>query len=276
MPIGEEHFEIAVALLSNIGFESFLEENDALYAFIIASEWTEEKKAEAQTLTKQLVGKIVPIQAQIIQPQNWNEEWEASLQPIEVSEKLAIVQRGKAFPKKAGQVVVEINPKMSFGTGYHETTRLMLAQMIEIIQPSDTIMDIGSGTGVLAIAARKLGNQQPILACDNDEWSIENAKENSEINGCEGIEIIRLDAQSELETALEKRKFSLILANINRPVHEKMLPLIATLSPDARILISGLLKYDLEWLNELLKKIHFKLSRLTEEGEWICALIHRA
>jgi ribosomal protein L11 methyltransferase len=276
LPIGEEHFEIAVALLSNIGFESFLEENDTLYAFIIASQWTNEKKSEVEDLAAQLVGRNLSIQSQTIQPQNWNEEWEATLQPIEVSEKLAIVQNEKSYPKKEGQIVIEINPKMSFGTGNHETTRLMLVQLAHWLRPTDTILDVGTGTGVLAIAARKLGNQRVIVACDNDEWSIQNAKENCAANQCDGIETLKLDALNGLENLLSEKTFSLILANINRPVHEKILPVIGKQTPDSSVLISGLLKYDLEWLDEMLKAIQFKLVRLTEEGEWICAFARRA
>lgn len=273
LPIGEERFELAITALYAQGFESFLEDGDVLYAYVAESEWTREKEAEVQTLLRSLAGNDVALAITTIEPQNWNAEWERSLAPIEIDDWLVIVQSSKAFQPKPNQLVIEINPKMSFGTGYHETTRLMLRAMRDLVQPDDRILDIGTGTGVLAIVARKLGNLNPICACDNDEWAVLNAKENCEVNRVDGVEILRLDAPSGVESLLASRRFSLILANINRAVHEKLLPLLARLSPDSKVLLSGLLKYDLEWLNDSLVDLNFALARLWEEGEWICAFV---
>ncbi|MFQ3598954.1 MAG: 50S ribosomal protein L11 methyltransferase [Chloroherpetonaceae bacterium] len=273
LPVGEEHFEVAIGALYQLGFESFLEENDTLLAYIPAREWTSEKQSELHTLVRSLVGDSVAIQTQTIEPENWNAQWESSLQPIEIDDWLVIVQHGNASASVPHQLVVEINPKMSFGTGYHETTRLMLRQLRDLVQPDDRILDIGTGTGILAIVARKLGNQNPIIACDNDEWSVLNAKENCDVNHTDAIEVLHLDAQNDLEALLLTHNFSLILANINRPVHEKLLPTLARTSPRSKVLLSGLLKYDLDWLKNLLNEIDFELLRLSEEGEWICALV---
>ncbi len=273
LPIGEEHFEVAIALLSQLGFESFLEEGDSLFAYIPAREWTAEKESELHVLVRSLVGSSITIQTQTIEPANWNAQWESSLQPIEIDDWLVIVQQGNASVPKPNQLVVEINPKMSFGTGYHETTRLMLRQLRDLVQPDDRILDIGTGTGVLAIVARKLGNRHPIIACDNDEWSVLNAKENCDVNRAEAIEVLHLDALNDLAPLFSAHRFSLILANINRSVHEKLLPTLARASPSSKVLLSGLLKYDLDWLKNLLNELDCKLLRLSEEGEWICALI---
>ena len=273
LPIGEEHFEVAVALLYQLGFESFLEEGDTLFAYLPEREWSNEKKSELDVLVKSLVGKDVAYQFKTIAPENWNAQWESSLAPIEIDEWLVIVQQGKSFSPKQNQLVVEINPKMSFGTGYHETTRLMIRQLRDLVQHDDFILDIGTGTGILSIVARKLGNRNPILACDNDEWSVLNAQENCLVNRAEKIEIFQLDATRELESLLLSNQFTLILANINRPVHEKLLPTLAQHSPNAKVLLSGLLKYDLDWLKKLLTDIDYHLLRLSEEGEWISALV---
>ena len=273
LPIGEEHFEVAVALLHQLGFESFLEEGDTLFAYLPEREWSNEKKLELDVLVKSLVGKDVAYQFKTIAPENWNAQWESSLAPIEIDEWLVIVQQGKSFSPKPNQLVVEINPKMSFGTGYHETTRLMIRQLKDLVQPEDFILDIGTGTGILSIVARKLGNRNPILACDNDEWSVLNAKENCDLNHAEAINVLHLDAQVGIESLLSAHHFSLILANINRPVHEKLLPTLARLSPNAKVLLSGLLKYDLDWLKKMLNEIDYQLLRLSEEGEWISALV---
>ncbi|MGQ9806161.1 MAG: 50S ribosomal protein L11 methyltransferase [Chlorobiales bacterium] len=273
LPIGEEHFEVAIALLHQLGFDSFLEEGDSLFAYIPKSQWTDEKQSELTELVSSLAGRSVAIQTQTIEPANWNAEWESSLQPIQIDDWLVIVQQGKTSQLTSHPLVVEINPKMSFGTGYHETTRLMLRQLRDLVQSDDRILDIGTGTGILAIVARKLGNRNPIVACDNDEWSVLNAKENCQVNDAEDIDILSLDAQVGIESLVSTHHFSLIFANINRPVHEKLLPTLARISPDSKILLSGLLKYDLDWLKNLLSDIHYDLLRLSEEGEWICALI---
>ncbi len=273
LPIGEEHFEVTIALLYQLGFESFLEEGDSLFAYIPTREWTAEKQSELCALVYTLVGNSIMIQTQTIEPANWNAQWESSLQPIEIDDWLVIFQQGQSSAPKPNRLVVEINPKMSFGTGYHETTRLMLRQLRDLVQPDDRILDIGTGTGVLAIVARKLGNQNPIIACDNDEWSVLNAKENCDLNHADAIEVFHLDALNGIEFLFSAHRFSLILANINRSVHEKLLPMLARLSPDSNVLLSGLLKYDLDWLKNLLNEIDCKLLRLSQEGEWICALI---
>jgi ribosomal protein L11 methyltransferase len=273
LPIGEEHFEVAIALLHQIGFESFLEEGDVLLAYIPASEWTNEKHSELNLLVSSLVGKPLDFKTETIEPQNWNAQWESSLQPIEIDDWLLIVPHGNFPTSKPNQLVVEINPKMSFGTGYHETTRLMLRQLRDLVQPDDLILDIGTGTGVLAIVARKLGNRNLIIACDNDEWAVLNAKENCTINRTENIDVLYLDAQNAIESLLSAHHVSLILANINRPVHEKLLPTLARLWPHSKVLLSGLLKYDLDWLKNLLDSLNFELVRFSEEGEWICALV---
>lgn len=273
LPIGEEHFEVAIALLHQLGFESFLEEKDSLFAYIPKSQWTNEKQSELPLLVSSLVGKSVAIQTQTIEPANWNAEWESSLQPIQIDDWLVIVQQGKTSELTSPPLVVEINPKMSFGTGYHETTRLMLRQLYDLVQSDDRILDIGTGTGILAIVARKLGNRHPIIACDNDEWAVLNAKENCQVNDAEDIDILHLDAQLGIESLVSMHSFSLILANINRAVHEKLLPTLARLSPNSKVLLSGLLKYDLDWLHTLLRTLDYDLVRLSKEGEWICALI---
>jgi ribosomal protein L11 methyltransferase len=274
--LGEEQFDAAVGLLAAEGYESFLEDGDTLQVFIPTRLWTSNKQSDLDALLKTFTGKPVSVKALTIEPQNWNAEWEATLNPIEISEKLIIVQHGKEFSKKVGQHAIEINPKMSFGTGYHETTRLMLLLLAEVIAPDDLIIDIGTGTGVLAIAARKLGNLNPILATDNDEWSIENTKENIAINQAMNIDAILNDAESGLAPLLGSKPFTLILANINRAVHDKILPLIALHGPDSKVLISGILKYDETWLNALLAQIHFKLDRRMQEGDWLCGLISKA
>ena len=206
--------ELYIALLIGEGIEYFQEEDNRLLAYLPETEWTEEREQSIRTLLKERLGTIPPYKANFMADRNWNAEWEAHLQPIEISDRLLIVQKNKEITAKPGQIVIEINPKMSFGTGYHATTRLMLKQMEALDLKDKKIIDIGTGTGVLAIAARKLGNNNPIFAFDNNAWSVENAVENIKENNAQDITIELLDAEEELIANLQQG-FDLILANIN-------------------------------------------------------------
>ncbi len=273
--LGAEHFDDAIGLLSLDGFENFWEDGDTLHAYILEREWTTEKKVIVLDRLKRLVGTSISAREEKIDDRNWNADWEATLAPIDVSDRIAIVQQGKFYDNHAGKLLIEINPKMAFGTGYHETTRLMIRQLETVMRPADVILDIGTGTGVLAIAARKLGNLNPIVAFDNDTWSVENAQENIATNRCTNITVNRLDAESDLTTELRRMPFTLILANVNRNVIEKILPTIHTHAPNASVLLSGVLKYDEAWLRNLTSNLTYRIESLTAENEWLCAFIKK-
>lgn len=276
METGREHFETFAALLADSGFESFLEENDVLRCYIESEKWTDELKKSVDEISMLLTGAVLPLTETPLEERNWNEEWEKTLQPIEVSDRLAIVQRGKPYDNRAGRLLIEINPKMSFGTGYHETTRLMLRLLETELKPDDNVLDIGTGTGVLAIAARKLGNRNPILAIDNDEWSIENAIENVKENQCDAIEVRPSAAEKDLESILGAGKFNLVLANINLNTIETLLPQFSASPYQIKILFSGVLKYDEPRLAESLSRYGFGIRRTANEGEWICVVAVKA
>ena len=265
--------ELYIALLIGEGIEYFQEEDNRLLAYLPESEWTENKEQAIRTLLMERVGTIPPYQAKFMVDRNWNAEWEAHLQPIEISDRLLIVQKNKDINPKPGQIVIEINPKMSFGTGYHATTRLMLKQMETLDLKDKKIIDIGTGTGVLAIAARKLGNNLPILAFDNNAWSVENAIENIKENKAEDITIELLDAEEELALNLQKG-YDLILANINKNVIDRILPVIRKYAPLATVLLSGILVYDEPWIKKLLKQLNYEIAQTIYEDEWLSSLIN--
>ncbi|MFN3393816.1 MAG: 50S ribosomal protein L11 methyltransferase [Candidatus Thermochlorobacter sp.] len=273
LPIDAEHFDVAIALLSQMGYETFWEDGDTLRTYMPVALWNAEQEVATQTALTKGLGKPVAMQVTFLEERNWNAEWEKTLVPIEVSSRIVIVQSGKTVPNLEGRLAIEINPKMSFGTGYHETTRLMIRTLEQTVQPTDVVLDIGTGTGVLAIAARKLGNRNPILALDNDEWAIENALENIAVNKCSDIEVQRLDARSELERVLLLRPWTLILANLNRNVLEGLLPKLATHAPQAKLMLSGILKYERNWLQQRLCQLHYNVLSMSSEGEWLCALV---
>ncbi len=273
LSIDAENFDVAIALLSQMGYETFWEDGDTLRTYMPAAMWNAAQECATQTALTEGLGRSVAMQVTFLEERNWNAEWEKTLVPIEVSSRIVIVQSGKTVPNLEGRLTIEINPKMSFGTGYHETTRLMIRTLELTMQPTDFVLDIGTGTGVLAIAARKLGNRNPILALDNDEWSVKNALENIAANQCEDIEVEQLDALSDLERVLALQPWTLILANLNRNVLERLLPKLASNAPQAKVMLSGILKYDRDWLNQRLCQLHYNVLSLSSEGEWLCALV---
>ncbi len=264
--------ELCIALLAGEGVESFLEEDHQLLAYLPEAEWNPAKEQAIRAMLQERLGRVPDYQAVFIADRNWNEEWEATLEPIEISDRLLIVQKNKGTHGKPGQIVIEINPKMSFGTGYHATTRLMLRQMEHIELTDKKIMDIGTGTGVLAIAARKLGNNLPILAFDNNSWAAENAAENIEENNAPDIHIKLLDAEEDMIANL-KEGYDLILANINKNVIDRILPAIRKYAPFAPVLLSGVLVYDEPWLKKLGKQLGYEMVRTIYEDEWLSAYI---
>jgi ribosomal protein L11 methyltransferase len=170
-----------------------------------------------------------------------------------------------------GEQVLTIDPKMSFGTGYHESTRLILRLLEQNIRRGDSVLDMGTGTGVLAIAAVKLGAAQA-TGVDVDEWSYDNACENARLNHVEDrITILHGDI-----SATPAGPFTLILANIQRTVLLDMLPvLVRRLRAGGRLLLAGLLREDREIMMEHLRSEGMTLSGELSENEWIAIAARR-
>lgn len=270
--LAPELTEPCLGLLSGEGIEYFQEEENRLFAYLPEEEWSEEKKERIMSILAASFGSVPAFSVKRMADRNWNAEWEAHLQPIEISDRILIVQKNKDRQPKPGQTVIEINPKMSFGTGYHATTRLMLRQIEAIDLENKRILDIGTGTGVLAIACRKLGNNQQILAVDNNDWAVENARENVRENRAENIRIEMLDAEDDLETILAGH-YDLILANISRNVIDRILPAIKNTAPESPVLLSGIMIYDEPWLKKLLDGLGYNIVKTLYEDEWLSCLV---
>lgn len=250
--------EILIALLSQTGFESFEEEENTLKAFIKEDAFNKGSLDE--------ILKIVPVKftTTIIPQQNWNTQWESSFEPVLVND-FAAIRAGFHLPVKNVKHEIIITPKMSFGTGHHATTYLMISQMSHLIFADKSVLDFGTGTGVLSILAEKMGAKN-IHAIDNDDWSIENTRENIDANNCSRIKLNKSD------TIAGGNKYDIILANINLNVILENLPaIIAVSKKGADILLSGFLKTDEHVLFNELSKAGLAHVKTLQKGDWICA-----
>jgi ribosomal protein L11 methyltransferase len=268
-------FDDFVGILTGNGFEGFWEDGSVLRGYVPARLWTEETSAAVHdALSRSAASHAQPpprLRASVVEEKNWNEAWEATIRPIRITERIVIAPTWHPPDHRPGQIVVTIDPKMSFGTGYHETTRLMLRLMEKHLRPNDTVLDVGTGTGVLAIAALKLGAAHAI-GVDNDEWSFSNARENGGLNGVDHLFSARL---GELEQVPE-RGFGLVVANIQKNVIEGMLSgLLERAAPGGRLLFSGLLITDRNPILASLAAAGLTVIEELTENEWIALATHR-
>lgn len=262
----KEQQELLIPTMIEIGCHGFEERDNELLCYIDKSIWSEDKfeilKTEIKNLLRNLSSNSV-IKFREIEETNWNAEWEKTITPIEIGEKLVIKPSWREYNKE-GKIIIQIDPKMSFGTGYHESTRLTLQLLEKYIYYGDKVLDIGTGTGILSIAAIKLGADFA-LGIDNDNWAIENAKENVKANQLQNKIII-----SDQDLSTIKDKFDLITANIMLTTIIEMLPeIVDKINNQGRALFSGLLLEDENKFIEAINKYRFKILEKITENEWL-------
>jgi ribosomal protein L11 methyltransferase len=254
--ISEEQSEILIAQLNEIDFNGFEEGENFLTAFI------EKENFDEDALQQIISAHQLSYQKNFIQQKNWNEEWEKNFDPVIVDDFVAIRAEFHRPIKNVEHEII-ITPKMSFGTGHHATTYMMIQQMHNIDFKNTTVFDFGMGTGILAILAERLGAKN-IVAIDNDEWSINNAKENIERNNCKCIQLF-LSA-----TLGSNEKFDIVLANINKNVIlNNFENLKNLLSQNGQLLISGLLIEDEADILAAAVKNNLKLTARIHRNKWI-------
>lgn len=252
-----EQSSILIARLSDIGFEGFEEDETSLKAFIPATIYDESAIDEIAKLQE------APFTKTIIGETNWNQLWESNFDPVMVDDFVA-VRADFHEPAKGVKHEIIVTPKMSFGTGHHATTYMMIQQMRQIDFRGKTVLDFGTGTGVLAILAEKLGGAYT-LAIDNDEWSIENAAENFRKNQCSWIELRKAG------TAHVDKLFDIILANINKHVILDNFQALATqLKPGGVLLLSGLLEEDKDDIFRKNSEYSLQLIQTAVRANWLC------
>jgi len=216
---------------------------------------------------------IVHIETSRVEEQNWNAEFEGSLEPVRISPNLVITQSWHPMASSSpDDLVVVIDPKMSFGTGHHESTRLIARLLSQRPLDGRRVLDIGTGTGVLAIIAWKRRSGY-VLAIDNNEWSVQNALENATLNAATGVVVM----QGELAD-VQASDFDVILANIHRNVIIELLPAMAaklSMRADSSLLTSGVLIEDYDSLVDAARASGLHPVEEEREHEWIATRFQR-
>jgi ribosomal protein L11 methyltransferase len=251
--------EMALAYLQVLDFTGFEEQGNQLFAFASEAYFS----TIETTVLQFLQDHAFSYEISYLEDQNWNALWESNFDPVVVGDFCAIRAQ---FHAPIAQVKHDIlvTPKMSFGTGHHATTYLMIEAMASLALADKTVFDFGTGTGVLAILADKM-DAQTVLAVDNDSWSLENAAENIASNHCTRIQLL------EMEAFPLDSKFDVILANINRHVLLAQMNVMSEgLAKDGVLLMSGLLSSDAAIIEEAAVQAKLERVMLQEKDSWIC------
>ena len=200
-----------------------------------------------------------------VEEEDWGRAWKENFKPIRAGTRIVVKPPWEPWPSSPEECVIEISPKMAFGTGSHETTRLCLEMLERFLKPGLSVLDVGTGSGILAIAAVKLGASRA-AAVDVEEESVENARENLQLNGIEDCVTVRLGS---LEI-LPAEPYDLILANIDRITLAHMLPKFSSFGhPGTIVILSGILAEEKRIFGDLLEQSPFKLIESRELGEWV-------
>lgn len=258
----EDTQEILVSILDGYSFEGFEYNDDCLKAFIPEPDFEqfnwEDVRADMPALQD------IGMETSFIEETNWNEVWESGFKPVRVKDQVYI--RASFHPvDPAVEHELLIDPKMSFGTGHHETTSMMIEAMLDEDFSGKKILDFGSGTGILAILAAKMGAAS-VVAVDHEHWAYENALENVANNGVSGITVLEGD-----QSVIPMAQYDHILANVNKNVIFQNLAYLCEMLPDgAFIYLSGLLRTDKDATLELADNLKLELRAAYDQGNWIC------
>ena len=269
-PCSEDLTDIAAALLADAGFETFVPDAAGLTAYIPASKYT---PALRQTLDTPIFTDVdVTWNAKLIEGQDWNSEWEKHyFKPI-VIEGRCVIHSSFHTDVPSAEFDIVIDPKMAFGTGHHSTTTLILQQLLQLPLEGKAVIDMGTGTGILAILARMRG-ARPVSGIEIDLPAWENAIDNCRLNGCEEITMLHGDA-----SALSQIGYAadLLLANINRNVITADIPDYAKkLKPGATVLLSGFYVHDIPIVSEAAAKAGLETMGHTELNAWACVKLRK-
>lgn len=269
-PDTETMHDVLSAVLGEVGFESFVEQPEGLLAYVQQAQFDETALKEALEAFP-IPDTAVTYSYQEAEDKDWNEEWEKNFfQPIVIGNRCVIHSTFHQDVPKAEYDIV-INPQMAFGTGHHETTSLIIEELLERNLEGVNLLDMGCGTSILAILGRMRGAAH-CTAIDIDEWCVRNSLENIGLNGTDEIEVHQGDATS-LAT---KGPFDVVIANINRNILlNDMHYYVARMNPHATLLMSGFYIEDLPAIQAEAERLGLKLTRHREKNRWTAATFTR-
>lgn len=252
--------DILIAELGDVGFESFVESETGISAYIQKPDWYEGILEGIEILKSDEFS--ISYNFEEIEQQNWNQEWENNFHPIVVDDLCTVRAPFHEIPSTKYDLIIE--PKMSFGTGHHETTHMMIQHLLKNDLNETVVLDMGCGTAVLAILAEKLGAKK-VDAIDIENWCYLNSLENAERNNCSNISVFEGDA-----ALLGNTKYDVIIANINRNILLQDIQFYAKcLQSKGRLFLSGFYKEDIPLIETECKKHMLKLNEIIERGSWV-------
>lgn len=252
--------EILIAELGELPFESFIESEFGIVAYIQKQLWTENILEDLYILNSSEF--VISYKIEEIEQVNWNEEWEKNFDPIDVDGNCHV--RAPFHPKTNAEFDIIIEPKMSFGTGHHETTHMMIQHLLDMNVQDMKTLDMGCGTAILAILAEMKG-AKPIDAIDIDNWCYLNSIENAERNNCSHITVYEGDA-----SLLEGKKYDLIIANINRNILlNDMQHYVDCLNPKGTLLLSGFYEEDIHAIDASCTEKGLTYLKKLQRNNWV-------
>ena len=266
-PYSSDASDMVAALAGEAGFETFEETDTGLKGYVQQSLFSEEVLQEALA-DFPFEGVSISYIIREAENRDWNEQWEQEgFEPITIKDRL-VIHDGRHLPEESFPVAIEIDAKLAFGTGTHETTRMICATLLDSDLQGKRILDCGTGTGILSICALKFGAREAI-GYDIDEWSADNARHNAVINRVDD----RFQSLLGDATILNKVEgsFDLILANINRNILLADMPLFREkMAPGAQLILSGFYTADCQMLMEKAASLGLRLLSQKEDHDWAC------
>ncbi len=252
--------DILIAELGEAGFESFVENETGILAYIQKKDWHDKILKDVEVLRNSHFK--ISYDLKEIDQENWNVTWEQNFSPITIGDQCEV--RAPFHEKSNVTYDIVIEPKMSFGTGHHETTHMMLQFILEHDFGGKTVLDMGSGTGVLAILAEMKGAKS-VDAIDIDNWCYLNAKENVERNACTNINVFEGDS-----SLLKNQKYDVIIANINRNLLLEDIPsYVNCLNENGQLFLSGFYNEDIPCITDKCNENGLTLEKKLEKNNWV-------
>jgi len=270
-PYSADASDVLAAMAGEAGFETFEETETGLKGYVQQSLFD---ASELKTALEDFPFEDTTISYDIreAEDRDWNEQWEQEgFEPIVISDNL-IIHDGRHLPDSTPDISIEIDAKLAFGTGTHETTRMICSTLLEL-QPKGRVLDCGTGTGILSICALKLGAQEAV-GYDIDEWSVDNARHNAVINQVDNRFTSLLGDASILNKV--EGTFDLVMANINRNILLNDMPqFVSKMNADATLILSGFYTDDCQILIEKAQTLGLTLQQQKEDQQWACLVLTR-